>query len=84
MEWDEGGLIISPAEAPQAQVGDIAKGVDPTARIHIRGSDGRKTENGEVASVMSGRVGRIWKGLLPKFNVGFLETKFDASEKVFS
>ena len=61
--------MIFPAEALEAQVYDIVKGVDPSARVCICSSNDWKTDNGEAASVVSGRVGRIGKGLLPPFDV---------------
>ena len=72
------------AEEVEAQVDDIAKGADPTTHIRTRGSDGRTTGNGETAGVVSGGIGRIRKGFLPQFDVGFLGVELDASEKVFS
>lgn len=84
MEWDEGCLTILPAKALQAQVCDFAKGTDPTTQIRICGGNDCKTENGETASVVSGRVGRIRKRLLPSFDVGFLGVEFDTSEEMFS
>ena len=55
--------------ANEAQVDDIAKGADPTTHIRILGSDGWRTVDRETAGVMSRRVGRIQKGLLPPFDV---------------
>ena len=66
------------------QVLDIVKGTDPTTRFRIRGGEARKPINGETASVVSGRVGRIRKRLLPQFYVEFPGVEFDASEEVCS
>jgi hypothetical protein len=62
------------------QVFEVVKGTDPATRFRIRGGE----INGETASVVSGRVGRIRKRLLPQFDVEFPGVEFDASEEVCS
>ena len=71
------------AGALQAQADNVAKSADPTTHVRIRGSDGRETENGEVASMTSGRVGRIRKGLLPQFDIGFLASNSTRAKRYF-
>jgi hypothetical protein len=83
VERDEGATIL-PAKGLQVQVFDIMKGTDPTTRFRIRGGDTRKPINEEMVSVVSGRVGRIRKRLLPQFYVEFPGVEFDASEEVCS
>lgn len=84
MEWDEGDLMILWAKALQLQVCDIGERIDPTAYIHVGGSNDRKTVNGETVGVASGGAGRIRKGLLPLFDGGMFGVEFDLSKKVFS
>jgi hypothetical protein len=62
----------------------VVKCTDPATRICIRGGDGRKPTNEEMACVVSRRAGRIRERLLPQFDVGFRGVEFDASEEVFS
>jgi len=75
--------MILLTNALKAQPYDIMKGADPTTHTHICGSDDRDTINKETACVAGGRVGRVRKGLLPEFDVGFLGVEFDVSEEVF-
>jgi hypothetical protein len=84
VERDKGDLVIFWAKGLQMQVYDIVKGADPTTRILIRGDGDVKATNGEGACVVSGRVGRIRKRLLPQFDVGFRGVELDTSEEVFS
>jgi hypothetical protein len=84
VERDKGDFVVLPAKALQMQVYDIVKCADPTTRIRVCDGDDRKAMNGEGACVVSGRVGRIRKRLLPQFEVGFRSVESDASEEVFS
>ena len=58
--------------------------MNPASPIRVCSGDGRKSANREEVRVASGGVGRIWKGLLPQLDMGFLGVEFYASEKVFS
>ena len=60
------------------------KGANPATHIFVRGGSGRKAANEETACVVGGRVGRIWEGLPPEFDVGFLGVELDMSEQVSS
>jgi hypothetical protein len=84
VEWGEGDSGILRTKGSKCKVYDIVKGADPTTLIRIRGGDDWNATNGETARVVSGRVGRIRKRLLPQFDVGFRGVEFDASEEVFS
>jgi hypothetical protein len=53
------------------QVCDIVKGADPTTHIRISGVDDREAVKGEMTRVMSRRVGRVRKRLLPQLDVEF-------------
>jgi hypothetical protein len=83
VERDEGATVL-PAKGLQVQVFEVVKGTDPTTRFRIHGGDARKPINGEMARVVSGRVGRIRKRLLPQFDVELSGVEFDASEEVCS
>jgi hypothetical protein len=83
MKWGEGDLLIY-LKALQVQVYEVVKGVDPITRICIFGGDDREATDGETARVVSRRVGRIRKRLLPLSDVGVRGVEFDASEEVFS
>jgi len=75
--------MILLVKALQPQVNDTVKGVNPTTHIRICSSDDRKPTKGETARMASGRVGRIWKGLLPQLDGGVYGVELDVSEKVF-
>jgi hypothetical protein len=76
--------MILHANDLQVQVYEVVKGADPTTLIHIRGDDERNSTNGETARVVSGRVGRVRKRLLPEFDMGVRAVEFDVSKEVFS
>jgi hypothetical protein len=62
----------------------IFNGDHPATCARICGGDERNAMNGETTRVVSGRGGRIWKPLLPQFDVGFPGVEFDVSEEVLS
>ena len=66
MKWGEMNPAILPDKALQLQVYDTAKRSNPTTHVCVCRSDDRKPAKSETAGVISGRVGRIWKGLLPQ------------------
>jgi hypothetical protein len=84
VEWDEGDLIIPPANVLQVQMFEVVKGVDPAICARIRGGDGRNAINEETERVVSGRGVRIRKPPLPPFDVGYRGVELDASEEVDS
>jgi hypothetical protein len=84
MEREEGDLAIFGTNGFQAQVYEVVEGAGPTAQIRICGGDDRGATNKEVARVVSGRAGRIWKRLLPQFNGGYRGIELDASKEVGS
>ena len=84
MEREEGDLAILGTNGFQAQVYEVVEGVGPATKIRICGGDGRGATNEEVARVVSGGAGRIWKRLLPQFNGGDRGIELDASEEVGS
>ena len=84
MERGEGNPGILRTSELQVEVYDLVKGGNPTTHIRICGGDEREAADGEMAGVVSGRVGRIREGLLPPFDGGFLGAEFDIGEEVYS
>ena len=83
VERDE-GITLPPAMGLQIQVYQVVKCADPTTLIYICGSDSRDTTDGETARVVSGRVGGVWKRLLPQFGMESRGREFNAGEEVGS
>ena len=84
MQGGEGTSITIPPAGFQRNVGYEVEGTNPRMRICTCGSEDRGVEDRETARVVSGRIGRVRKGLHPRVDGGFYGVKIDASEEMCS
>jgi len=85
VKWDEEGLHVFSVRpvTVQLQVHDARKPSDPTTRIRIRRGDGVEAADVQSFGVVGGGGRRIWKFLLPRYQVLF-DVEHDFGEKVLS